>query len=274
MKPLVSLRRKIQSWRERRALERRAIPEALWNLTLARFPFLAHRSVDDVAELRRLSSLFLDSKEFTGAQGMVITDDIAMAVAAQACLPVLKLGLDRYAGFIGIVIHRGEVVARREMEDEDGVVHQFDETLSGEAMLGGPMMLSWPDVAHAGESAEWAYNVVIHEFAHILDMNDGIADGIPPLPDRASQDAWADVIGSEFDAFCAEIEAGVDTLIDPYGAQSVEEFFAVGCEAFFVKPVELQRERPRLYRLLANYFQQDPAVSVSLLVHKKSRPAQ
>jgi Mlc titration factor MtfA (ptsG expression regulator) len=252
------------SWRklrEERVLRRRAIPDALWQLTLARYPFLAQRETADLAVLRDLATLFLADKEFHGGQGLAITDEIAVAIAAQACLPVLKLGLQHYGRFVGIVVHPDEVVARREFVDEDGVVHHYDETLTGEAMEGGPVMLSWHDVESAGESAEWGYNVVIHEFAHVLDMGDGVADGVPPLPDRAARDAWCEVIDAEYAAFCDRIDAGLETLIDPYGAEAVDEFFAVTSEVFFVAPRDLLAEHPRMYALLAGYYGQDPASS-------------
>ena len=245
--------------RDERTLRRRPIPENLWKLTLARYPFLARRSEADRTELRRLATLFLATKEFSGAQGLEVSDEIAVAVAAQACLPVLRLGLRSYDSFVGLVIHADEVVARREVMDEDGIVHRYDETLSGEAMEGGPVMLSWRDVESAGESAEWGYNVVIHEFAHVLDMTNGMADGMPLLPDRAAWEAWERGIDAEFEAFCTHVDDGEDTLLDPYGAQSVEEFFAVASEVFFVAPRELQLEHPRLYAMLAGYYQQDPA---------------
>ena len=251
-----------QSWRalrDERTLRRRAIPDALWQLTLARYPFIAQRPEAELLELRKLATLFLAQKEFTGGHGFEVSDEIAVAVAAQACLPVLRLGLDAYAGFVGIVVHSDEVVARREIVDEAGVVHHYDETLSGEAMGGGPVMLSWPDVEAAGESAEWGYNVVIHEFAHVLDLSDGLADGVPPLPDRAAREAWLEVITAEYTEFCAEVDAGVDTLLDPYGAEAIDEFFAVASELFFVAPAAMRDEHPRLYRLLAGYYQQDPA---------------
>jgi Mlc titration factor MtfA (ptsG expression regulator) len=162
-----------QAHREAKVLARRAIPDPLWQLTLARLPFLAQRSDADLAELRRLASLFLDQKEFTGADGLVVDDAMAVCIAAQAVLPVLQLGLAPYDGFVGIVVHPDEVVARREVMDDDGVVHAYDEVLAGEAMEGGPVMLSWRDVADAGETAHQGYNVVIHEFAHVLDMADG-----------------------------------------------------------------------------------------------------
>ncbi len=244
--------------REERTLRRRAIPDDLWNLTVARYPFLSNRSADDLAGLRELATLFLAEKEFTGTQGLAITDEIAVAIAAQACLPILRLGLDHYNSFVGIVVHPDEVVARREVMDEDGVVHHYDETVTGEAMEGGPVMLSWHDVATAGESAEWGYNVVIHEFAHVLDMGDGAADGIPPLPDRAARDAWAAVIDAEFNAFCELVDAGEDTLLDPYGAEGVDEFFAVASEVFFVAPGDLRLEHPALYDLFAGYYKQTP----------------
>ena len=249
----------LQRWRETRTLEKRAIPEPLWQLTLARFPFLSYRHAGDVARLRDMTTLFLARKEFTGAQGLVVDDEMAVAVAAQACVPVLELGLAWYDGFIGIVVHADAVVARREFTDDAGVVHEYEEELSGEAMHGGPVMLSWVDVEEAGESAEMGYNVVIHEFAHVLDMRDGQADGVPPLPDRAAREAWTRVLDAEYEAFCDEVEADRETLLDPYAAEAPEEFFAVAAEAFFVAPRALLDESPRLYELLRGFFKQDPA---------------
>ena len=246
-------------WRTERTLQRRAIPDALWQLTLARFPFLRLPSVADASRLRELSTLFLASKEFTGIDGLVIDDAMAVAIAAQACLPILHLGLESYDGFVGIVVHEDAVVARREVTDDDGVVHQYDEELSGEAMHGGPVMLSWRDVADAGESAIDGYNVVIHEFVHVLDMRNGDADGIPMLSDRAALEEWVRVLGSEYDAFCDRVDAEEETLLDPYAAEAPEEFFAVAAEAFFVAPVEFRIEHSALYELLRGYFQQDPA---------------
>ncbi len=249
----------LKRWRTARTLERRAIPDPLWRLTLARFPFLAWRSEEDVAQLRELSTLFLAAKEFTGAHGLEVDDAMAVAIAAQACLPVLKLGLDHYDGFVGIVVHADAVVAQREVMDDAGVVHHYEEELSGEAMQGGPVMLSWVDVDDAAASADVGYNVVIHEFVHVLDMRNGGADGMPALPDRAARDEWMQVMGDEYGAFCEHVDAGEDTLLDPYGAEAEEEFFAVASEAFFVAPRDFSAQHPRLYQLLRSYFQQDPA---------------
>lgn len=250
---------RLRQRREQRVLQRRAIPAVLWRLTLARLPFLARLAPADQDELRRLSSLFLDRKEFSGAHGLTVTDDMAVAIAAQACLPVLRLGLRAYDGFVGIVVQPDEVLVRREVTDDDGIVHEYDDVLSGEAMDGGPVMLSWHDVGQAGESSAWGYNVVIHEFAHVLDMGDGVADGVPPLADAAARRHWRATLAREYAAFCALVDADADTLLDPYAAEAPEEYFAVASEAFFVAPLDLRAERPASYALLAGYYRQDPA---------------
>jgi len=253
-----------QRWhrqREERAVQRRAIPDALWQLTLARYPFLAQRSDDDLRTLRRMTSLFLDQKEFHGAQGFEVTDGIAVAVAAQACLPILQLGLDAYRRVFSIVMHADEVVARREVLDDDGIVHAYDDELLGEmsTIETGQIMLAWSPVRDAHELADWGCNVVIHEFAHVLDALNGEIDGIPgPMP-VAEQQRWAQVLDAEYEAFCGRVDAGDDTALDPYGAEASDEFFAVAAEAFFVAPGAMKKEQPALYRLLSGYFRQDPA---------------
>jgi Mlc titration factor MtfA (ptsG expression regulator) len=246
-------------FRESRTLKRRAIPDDLWNLTLARFPFLARRDDDSLEQLRRLSTLFLAEKEFSGAQGFVVTDQVAVAIAAQACVPILRLGLHWYAQFVGIVVHPDEVRVRREVMDELGIVHRYTEVLSGEAMEGGPMMLSWHDVQSAADTDDWAYNVVIHEFAHIIDMRDGAADGVPPLADRRARTAWLEVLNAELEAFERRVQADEETALDPYGASGPDEYFAVASESFFVLPRTLRAEHPALYDLLNGFYRQDPA---------------
>ena len=249
----------LKRWRDTRTLERRAIPDPLWELTLARFPFLTWRSNAEIAQLRDMATLFLADKEFTGTQGLRVDDGMAVAIAAQACLPALKLGLGWYDSFKGIVVHADAVIAQREYIDDAGVVHEYEEELSGEAMHGGPVMLAWRDVDEAAESADAGYNVVIHEFVHVMDMRDGEADGVPPQSDRAAQDAWIEVLDAEYEAFCDRLDAGEETLLDPYAAEAPEEFFAVASEAFFVAPRHFRAEHPRLYVLLSGFFLQDPA---------------
>ena len=249
----------LRAWSDARTLRRRPIPDSLWALTVARYPFIARLGPDQLDKLRQQATLFLASKEFSGAGGLEITDDIAVAIAAQACIPILELGVDAYDSFVGIVVHPGEVMVERELMDEDGIVHVEEQTLSGEVMQGGPMMLAWADVDDAAESADWAYNVVIHEFAHVLDMRNGEPDGVPPLPTRALRDRWVTLINDEYDEFCERVEDGFDTVLDPYGATAIDEFFAVGVEAFFVASRAMKTEHPDLYALFAEYFRQDPA---------------
>lgn len=286
----------MQAWgahRERAALRRRAIPDDLWKRTLVRYPFLRRRDPAQAAQLRRLTSLFLDQKEFSAAGGLRLNNAMTVAVAAQACLPILHLGLERYAGFVGIVLHPDAVVARRSAVDEAGVMHEFDETLAGEAVYGGPVMLSWRDVRAASSQAAQSYNVVIHEFAHVLDMAQGAPNGLPLLPPDITPQEWAQTLDAEYGCFierlerlerqaasdalaaqaaeslsaCATCEKAVDTspetALDPYGAQSPEEFFAVACEAFFVNPFAMQAEHPALYALLGRFYRQDPLNEIS-----------
>ena len=246
--------------REARALARRAIADDLWKRTLLRFPFLRRRYPQDAAALRRRTSLFLDRKEFTATGGLRLSNDVVVAIAAQACLPVLRLGLDRYDGFVGIVVHPDQVVAHREVADDVGVVHAYDEVLAGEAVKGGPVMLSWRDVRSGGRGG---YNVVIHEFAHVLDMATGQANGVPLLPRDIALDEWATLMRAEFARFTQRVDAGEDTVLDPYGASGAEEFFAVASELFFVGPQDLRSEHPALYAMLARFYRQDPATELA-----------
>lgn len=256
------LRRLIQG----KAAAEHAIPNALWQRTLAHYPFLAQLAEVEKAHLRSLCSRFLAQKEFHGAQDMVITDDIAVAIAAQACLPVLHLGLGWYDDFVGIVVHPGQMLARREKTDDIGVVHRYSEVLAGEAMERGPVTLSWQDVAAAGQSAGQGYNVVIHEFVHKIDMRDGAPDGCPPLPSRAARAAWHDVMQSAYDDFrekvvMAERFGAEPPWLDAYGATSPAEFFAVTCEAYFVNRPRFTKDFASLTALFDQFFKKNKALA-------------
>jgi Mlc titration factor MtfA (ptsG expression regulator) len=249
------------------------IPEAAWDATLVRYPFLADRSAADIAQLRQLAATFLQRKEFHGAHGFVVTDEVALAVAAQAVLPVLHFagGLAWYDDFVGIVMHPAEVVARRTITDDAGVVHEYDEVVAGEAMERGPVMLSWQDVLAGSVTADEGYNVVIHEFAHKIDMRDGAADGCPPLPPgfagstsaRAARSTWLAVLELAYDRFreqtiVAERFGGAPPWLDPYGAESLSEFFAVACEAYFVNRRRFGEEFASLIPLFDEFFKPAP----------------
>jgi Mlc titration factor MtfA (ptsG expression regulator) len=236
-----------------------ALPDALWEATLARYPFLAQRTPEERERLRALAARFLAEKEFHGAGGLQITDEIALAIAAQAVLPVLHLGLGWYDDFVTVVVHPDEVVARRTHVDEDGVVHDWDEVLAGEAMEGGPVMVNWQDVATAGAAAQSGFNVVIHEFVHKIDLRDGAADGCPPLPSREARTRWLAVLQAQYDAFreqvvIAERFGGEAPWLDSYGAEAIDEFFAVACEAYFVNRERFAREFAQLTALFDGFY--------------------
>jgi Mlc titration factor MtfA (ptsG expression regulator) len=229
---------------------RQTLPPALWHDCLQAYPFLRALGSEEQRRLAELSALFLEEKEFHGAQGLVITDAMAVHIATQACLPVLHQGVgDRplrwYDDFVGIVVHADEVRARRTVEDELGIVHEYEEVLVGEAMPGGPVMLSWRDVT--ASSGDTGYNVVIHEFVHKLDLRDGQADGCPPLPSnflgtanpREARAHWFAVMQTSYESFReavirAERFGEAPTWLDPYAAQDLAEFYAVTSEAYFV----------------------------------------
>ncbi|AMO21837.1 zinc-dependent peptidase [Ramlibacter solisilvae] len=242
----------------RRRPPARDIPDALWVAVLQRYRFLVLRPADERERLRQMAGELLAAKEFHGAKGFVVTDEVALSIAVQAVLPVLNLGLSWYDDFVGIVVHADEVVARRTEMDESGVVHQWDEVIAGEAMDGGPVMLSWRDAAGMNAGTHEAYNVVIHEFIHKIDMRDGRADGCPPLPPAARR-AWLELMEREYEAFreqaiIAERFGGAQTWLDPYGAESIDEFFAVACEAYFVAPERFAAEHAALASLFDGFF--------------------
>ncbi len=235
------------------------IPDALWQRTLQDFAFLPAQPPALARRLRSMSAEFLADKEFFGAHGLQVTDAMAVAIAAQACLPVLHLGLHWYDDFKGIVVHPGAMLARREVTDEAGVVHRYTEELSGEAMEMGPVTLSWADVAASGESAPEGYNVVIHEFVHKLDMRNGQADGCPPLPTRALRQRWQSTMQESYARFCTQVTmadrfGAPAPWLDAYAASAPAEFFAVASEAYFVNPGRFAESFPELLPLLNGFF--------------------
>jgi hypothetical protein len=239
----------LTEWRRKRVLQRHAIDAALWKKSTRGLRFLP-----ETEKLKQLALLFLAEKEFSGAHGLAVTDEMRLAIAAQACLPILELGLDWYAGWRGIVVYPGDFRVRRRDVDEAGVVHEWDDDLAGEAMPGGPVVISWDAAAH-----DPYINVVIHEFAHKLDMVNGAADGLPPL--HAGMDArlWAAAFKEAYDGFCDALERGQDTWLDPYAAEHPSEFFAVISEAFFEHPAQTRRRYPAVYEQLKLFYRQDPA---------------
>jgi Mlc titration factor MtfA (ptsG expression regulator) len=248
----------LRRWRERRVLRSAALPDALWNEACDALPFLAIYDSTERARLRDLVVLFLDAKNIVGARGHEVTPLQRTIIAMQACVLVLNLDLSLYDGFENVVVYPGEFVPGWEYEDDYGVVHRQDDPLAGEAMHLGPVVLSWPDVE---ASADWdaaQMNLVIHEFAHKIDMVDGDANGSPPMADDA-RSGWQRVMHAAYDDFAARVDAGEETAIDPYAAEAPGEFFAVLSEVFFAEATLLRDEYPDVYRAFANFYKQDPA---------------
>lgn len=250
------------------------LDEAAWNRAVASLPFVAARSSEDLARLRALCARFLDSKTVTGVAGLAVDDEVRISIAVQACLPVLELGLGWYDDFVEIVVYPGTFRASRRRSDDAGVVHEWSDDLAGEAMEGGPVVLSWDDVSRAGETPRC--NVVLHEFAHKLDMADGEADGCPPMPPVRAR-AFKQALDAAFDRFVRRVDAVEASLpshidpegpeaqpwwdalpLDPYAATDPAEFFAVASEVFFVDPVTLAGAFPDLHRQLRAFYRQDP----------------
>ncbi|AMD48738.1 zinc-dependent peptidase [Bordetella holmesii] len=256
------------------------IPEPLWKDVLEAYPFLGALIDTDLSELRRRAAWLLASKQINGAAGLQLTDFMRLAICAQAALPILKLDPRLYEGWDEIIVYPSGFAIAQSVQDEDGVVHEYMEEAAGQAWDGGPVVLSWDDAANA----QGAFNVVIHEFAHKLDLQAGDADGTPDL--SAYRDlrprVWREVLQTSLAHFCTaldEIEASIPADVDPesdeadpwygqlpldpYAASDEAEFFAVSSEHFFVDPWALARSMPHWYALLSSYYRQDPAARLA-----------
>jgi Mlc titration factor MtfA (ptsG expression regulator) len=244
-----------RKWRRERRLATLTVPPPLWARVEAMLPFLDFLDAEARPRLRELARGFLVEKEFYGAHGLELTDEMLLAIALQACLPILNIGLAAYRGWVGVVVYPGDFIIPRREIDENGVVHEYDAEVLGEAWEGGPVLVSW----HDDGDAPAGVNVVIHEFAHKLDMANGNVDGLPILPPGMSRAAWANAFIHAYEHFCDAVDAGEETLLDPYGAESPAEFFAVASEAFFETPCRLEAELPAIYEQLRGFYRLDPA---------------
>jgi hypothetical protein len=248
------------------------IDPALWRRATSAWLFMRGVSEAESERLRGISERFLHSKRFAGTHELEVTEEMRVAIAAQACILVLELGEDWYEGWSDIIVYPSQFAPEREYTDEDGVVHVSQDPMSGEAWLGGPVILSYEDVAMAAdvEARVAGYNVVIHEFAHKLDMRSGDPNGRPPLHKAMSAARWKEVFSAAYEDFCARVDKAealperrmqraLDALpMDPYAAESAGEFFAVASEAFFETPELLAPAYPAVYEQLKSFYRQDP----------------
>ncbi len=244
-------------WRRQRAAAKLTIDVTQWQAAEYTLPFLDRLTDDERQRLRELARQFIADKEWNGAQGLTLTAPIQLSIALQACLPILNLnvGLDAYRGWVGIVVYPGDFVIPRQTVDADGIVHEFDDEVLGEAWEGGPVLLSWfADMNEVGD-----VNIVIHEFAHKLDMTNGEVDGMPALHGDMTRAAWIAAFAPAYEDFCRRVDANEETTIDPYAAEHPAEFFAVASEVFFEAPDLLREEYPAVYEQLRRYYRQNPA---------------
>jgi len=258
--------RRLREWLRQRKAARIAVTAGQWADAESCLSCLGHLSSAEKSRLRQLALQFLAEKQMSGARGLELNLAIQLSIALQACLLVLNLGLDWYQGWLGIVVYPGDFVIPRRQMDEYGILHEFDDAVLGEAWQGGPVLLSW----HGERQGPDGVNVVIHEFAHQLDMHNGIPDGLPPLHPGMSRRAWVDAFAPAYADFCRRVAQSeqdeVETALDPYASESPAEFFAVMSEAFFETPQLLCAEYPAVYAQLKLFYRQD-LLTASVSMH-------
>lgn len=246
----------IRNWRRRRWLERARIPEAEWRATVAGLLLLEGLTSTEIERLRDLATLFLREKALEPAGGLELTPEMGPFIAAQACLPILNLGLDYYQDWSAVILYPEGFLTHHEYTDAIGLVHSIHRPLIGEAWERGPVILSWADILASRN--EPSLNVVIHEMAHKLDMLTGEANGLPPLHRDMTLSTWSRVFTAAYKDLCRKVDRGRPTALDPYAADSPGEFFAVISEAFFETPEIVTEHYPEVYQQLRAFYRQDP----------------
>ncbi|MGB5570735.1 MAG: M90 family metallopeptidase [Sedimenticolaceae bacterium] len=245
-------------WRRHRARMRHPLPFPDWQRVVGAIDCLQGLSAVELAHLRRLVTQFLDRKTLNGVQGLQLTETMRLQIAAQACLPILNLDIGYYDGWHELVVYPHGFRVRHPISDDIGVVSERDQILAGEAWQRGPVILAWSDIELELENPHPGSNVVIHEFAHKLDMLNGQANGMPPLHPNMQPQAWTHALSSAYQTLQDQLEHHQRGSINPYGATSPAEFFAVLSEYFFTAPRHLLQDCPDVYQQLKQFYRQDP----------------
>lgn len=248
----------IRRWLDRRILQRSTLTAAQWQAAFAALPILRGLTAEENNTLRQLAILFMSRKVFEGAHGLLVTQSMAIIIALQACLPILKLGLDCYDGWYSVIVYPAGFAPQRVVMDEYGVEHRVQSNLSGESWLRGPVVLAWDDTEDAGIID--GHNLVIHEFAHKLDMQNGVANCFPPLHADMDRNTWVEAFSTGFADLQFKCSHANSIAIDCYAASSPAEFFAVLSEVFFERPDVIQQHYASIYDLLREYYRQDPLI--------------
>ncbi len=211
-------------------------------------------------QLEAIVQVLVAEKSWEGCGGLAMNDEIKVTIAAQAGLLLLGIAHDYYRNVKSILVYPDSYVLPQHERVRDGVVTTEDQVpVHGTAHLRGPVIVSWRRVQEGARNSHDGYNLVFHEFAHKLDMLDGVVDGTPPLPQRELYDEWVEVMSEEYDVLRLQIERGRRTFLRPYAETDVAEFFAVATEMFFEKPEKFIRAHRRLYEVLSSFYGQDPA---------------
>lgn len=234
-----------------------SIPPELWRDVRAAVPWLA--ALDDVRDerLRTLTARFLHEKTISPIGELSLGERERGMLAALCCLPLLEFGAEGLRGWSQLIVYPDAFRVNRTHVDAAGVLHEWQDELIGEAWETGPMILSWADVLADCDDPHAGFCVAAHEMAHKIDVLDGLLDGTPPLP-RAWQREWARDFQRAYDDFVERVDAGEDTLIDPYAAEAPEEFFAVATEYHFSDPGTLAEAMPTVAAQLRRFYGDPP----------------
>ncbi len=247
--------------RKRKIRQLTAVPFSMeWEEILLRNVVLyRHLPAALQEQLRNDIRIFLGEKRFEGLGGLEITDEIRVTIAGEACLLLLNRENRDYPGLTSILVYPTAYVAEETRYIGGGVYAEGPSIRLGESWKHGSVVLAWDNVKQGGLNAEDGHNVVIHEFAHQLDQEDGVADGAPILGKKSSYAVWAHIMNEEFERLRSSSEHHKKSVLDEYGATNPAEFFAVATEAFFEKPRQLRKKSPYLYAELSEFYNVDPS---------------
>lgn len=246
--------------RKRRRLQAQAWPAAWQQFLLSNVKHYRELIDSDQHRVRAYAQVFIAEKYWEGCRGFVITDEVRVTVAALAGILTLGLPDEYFCRVQSILIYPDAYIAHDTSVTHAGVVHEGSSAREGEAWYRGPVILSWSDVLADARGQGHGGNLVLHEFAHQLDMlNGSLADGVPPLSSNAAFERWEHVVASEYEQLCHASLAGQRTLLNSYGTKNRAEFFAVSTETFFEQPEAMEHWHPLWYALLCEYYGQNPA---------------
>ena len=248
--------------RRRKRILAERFPDTWERIIHENVPHTRHLNGSERQALYDTVQVFVAEKNFEGAGGLEMTDEIRVTIAAQACLLLLGIPHNYYRNVRSIIVYPSTVVAPRQERsvfDPRVMVEEQGQPILGQAILHGPVILVWDAALKGGRHQRDGHNVIFHEFAHKLDMLDGSIDGAPPLRDREEYRDYVDTCNHEYQRLQEELSHGRISFLDEYGATNPAEFFAVATEQFFERPLPMIREAPELYRVLKDYYQQDPA---------------